>query len=187
MTAADVFPDAPSPVSPSAGGTLLAFRNAVEQQDLDAILNAMSPDVVLRSPITTGFSFGGHDQLRALYEAVFATFTDFHVTEEIAGQNMSVLVVCGHVAKQEFEEVQLLRFDKENRVCELTIFFRPLPALPALADGLLKTLIAPRSRMRGLILKALIGPLVLMTRLGDRLVARLVGGIPGLTSPPPSS
>lgn len=162
----------------------LAMRTALEERDLQGVMDALAPDVLLRSPITNGFHFTGREQMRALYEAVFDGLRDFRVTGEIRGsQSERVLLIEGHIGSQPFEEVQVLRLDELGRVREMTLFFRPLPALPALAQMLAGTLIAPRSRPRALVLKALVGPLVAATRVGDRIVVRLVGAIAGMTTP----
>lgn len=161
-----------------------ALRTALEERNLEGVMDALAPEIVLRSPITTGFHFAGREQLRSLYEAVFDGLQDFRVSGEIrGGESERVLLIKGHIGSQPYEEVQLLRLDELGRVCEMTLFFRPLPALPALAQVLSRTLIAPRSRPRALVMRLLVGPLVAATRVGDRIVVRLVGAIAGLTTP----
>ncbi|HEY1457425.1 MAG TPA: nuclear transport factor 2 family protein [Solirubrobacteraceae bacterium] len=178
----------PDPDASSPTNAPLAYRQALERRDLDGLLNAVTPDVLLRSPITQSFSFAGREQFRSLYSAVFQAISEFHVSEEIAGAaDVRVLRVEGTVGGVSFQELQLLRLDEQGRVSELTLFFRPLPALPALAHSLAGPLIAARSPMRARLLKLLIGPLVLMTRVGDRIVTRLLGGIPGMVSTTPPS
>jgi hypothetical protein len=170
--------------TPSRSGQPLALRSALEGRDLDAVIESMSPNVVLRSPITTGFRFTGREQIRALYKAVFDGLQDFAVMEEVGDGPQRVLVIAGHIGDQEFEEIQLLSLDADGFVCELTLFFRPLPALPALAAMLAGMWLAPRSRPKAALLKLLVAPLVLMTRLGDQIVVRVVNSIAGMTSPP---
>jgi hypothetical protein len=170
--------------TPSRSGQPLALRSALEARDLEAVIESMSPNVVLRSPITTGFTFTGRQQIRALYEAVFDGLQDFAVMEEVGDGSRRVLVIAGHIGDQEFEEIQLLSLDADGLVCELTLFFRPLPALPALAAALAGTWLAPRSRPKAALLKLLVAPLVLMTRFGDQIVVKVVNSIAGMTSPP---
>jgi len=172
--------------TPTRSGQPLALRSALEARDLDAVIESLTHDVVLRSPITAGFRFTGREQIRSLYKAVFDGVETFEVTEEVGDGPTRVLVLKGQIGDQEFEEIQLLSLDDEGLVRELTLFFRPLPALPALAATLARTWLAPRSRPKAALLKFLVAPLVLMTRLGDRLVVRVVSSIDGITSPPPS-
>jgi hypothetical protein len=160
------------------------MREALERRDLDALMDTFAPDATLRSPITSSFRFVGREQLRPLYEGVFQVISDFRVTQEITGaDDCRVLLISGEVGGVEFEEVQLLRLNDQGLVREITLFFRPLPALPALAQGITRTLIAKRSRPRSLLLRFLAAPLVAITRIGDRIAARVIGGITGLSTP----
>ena len=56
-----------------------------------------------------------------------------------------------------------------QQISEITIFFRPLPGLAALTSALAPRLARKHGRVRPLVASLLIGPLGLLTRLGDRL------------------
>jgi len=71
------------------------------------------------------------------------------------------------------EAVDVMRLDGEGRVCEFTVFFRPLPGLAALAAALAPE-VAP-TRPRAIAARMLTRPLELMTRSGERVVKRLAG------------
>jgi hypothetical protein len=74
---------------------------------------------------------------------------------------------------QSLEGADVMRLDEAGRVTEFTVFFRPLPGLATLTAAL-GPAIAP-TRPRALALAMLSAPLAAATRLGERLVPRILG------------
>jgi hypothetical protein len=67
------------------------FRTAVEAKDFDAMVAALSPDVVLHSPVT--FSpFEGREAVTAILRVVFDVFEDFTYTDELTSGPTTALV-----------------------------------------------------------------------------------------------
>jgi limonene-1,2-epoxide hydrolase len=110
------------------------FRTAVEAQDFDAILAALSPDVVLHSPVT--FSpFEGRDAAAAVLRVVFGVFEDFVYTDELSSGPTTALVFTARVGDRRVEGVDLLRDADDGSIAELTVIVRPMSGLQALADA----------------------------------------------------
>lgn len=164
----------------SSESTVRAFRDAAERRDLEPLLATLTPDVVIRSPVSERLAFAGIEQARELFGVVFEELGDFAYTDEFGDADARVLVYRGRLAGERIEEVQLLRFAADGRIRELTFFIRPLPGLAGVAAGL-----APRlARRRGgaslaLLMRVAGAMLKFLVSFGDRLGSRLFGQGPG--------
>jgi hypothetical protein len=116
----------------STAATVARWRSAEERGDIEAAVACLSPDVVLSSPLTDQFRFGGSDQLRDFLTAAFAAVKDVRYHTQTGEGDTYALVYRARVGSQPFEEVQMLRFDDEARITEITLFGRPMPALTSL-------------------------------------------------------
>jgi hypothetical protein len=152
----------------------LPMRVAVENRDVAALAEAFTPDAVLRSPITSKLTFTGRDEIAAVFEVIIAVFEGITYVDEVRHGDVAFLLARATVAGQEIEIVDYMRLDAEDRIRELTVFFRPLPATAAalrlIGQGLGRR-VSPR---RAALISALAAPLALMARTGDGLGARLV-------------
>jgi limonene-1,2-epoxide hydrolase len=110
-----------------------AFRAAVEAGDLDALMRAMSDDVVLRSPVTFK-PYEGKEDVRKLLEIIMRTFEDFTYVHELEGDRASALVFRARVGDRQLDGLDLIEFDDEGRVQTLTVMVRPMSAVIALAE-----------------------------------------------------
>jgi hypothetical protein len=155
----------------SAAVTVARWRAAAESADADAAVACLSPDVVLSSPLTDQFRLEGADQLRDFLEAAFTRVEDIRFHTETGQGDTYALVYRARVGTQPFEEAQLLRFDDEARIEEITLFGRPMPALTALMLTLGPEL-ARRQGRRGLaaLLRVSTTPIHAMVTLGDRSI-----------------
>jgi hypothetical protein len=152
----------------------LPLRKAMEARDLAAVMDAFAADAVFRSPLTESFVFQGREQIGALTQIVLDVFEDFHYTTEVQSGTTAFLVARARVGGQELEMVDHLRLDADGKVCELTVFFRPLPATAAALRVLGTALGRRKSPVRGALISGLTRPLGLLTRAGDGIGARLV-------------
>ena len=154
--------------------TVLPLRAAMEARDPAAIVDAFAPDAVLRSPLTTGLTFTGYEQIRALAQVLVEVFDDLRYTDEACDGTTGFLVWSARIGGQEIEGVDHLRFGPDGKIREFTAFFRPLPAA-ALALRLIATgLVRRKSRARAMVVSTLTRPLAAMTRAGDPVGVRLV-------------
>jgi hypothetical protein len=110
------------------------FRTAVEAKDFDAMMAALSPDIVLHSPAT--FSpFSGLEAVTAVLRIVFDVFEDFTYTDELTSGPTTALVFTARVADRRVEGVDLLRDAGDGSIADLTVFVRPMSGLQALASA----------------------------------------------------
>ena len=111
-----------------------SFRTAVEANDFDAMIAALSPDVVLHSPVT--FSpFEGREAVSALLRVVFDVFEDFTYTDELTSGPTTALVFTARVGNRRVEGIDLLRAAADGSIADITVLVRPMSGLQALAGA----------------------------------------------------
>jgi SnoaL-like protein len=114
--------------APSATPTPL--RVAFEARDHDALVAALAPDVVLWSPIFD-VPFRGIDEASDLFAVVLEVFGPVTYTAEVPAGDRHILAFRTTIGKTELEGVDVLRFDDQGRVKEITVFFRPFRGVAA--------------------------------------------------------
>lgn len=147
----------------------------MEAREVDAVVAAFAPDAILRSPNTGRLPIQGAKQIGAVYSVMFKVFPDLRFTDELHGDGTVVLIAKATVDGTEIEVADHLRLDEQGRVTELTVFFRPLPALAVATRAMGAELARRDSPMRGRIVHLLASPLVAQTRTIDRFSGRMVG------------
>jgi SnoaL-like protein len=105
------------------------LRAAFEARDLDGVLAALAGDVVLRSPIFD-VPFTGIEEASDLFEVLLEVLWPLDYLNEIPG-DPHLLHFTAEVNGKRLEGVDLLRFDDDGKVREITVFFRPFPAVAA--------------------------------------------------------
>lgn len=112
-------------------GHALAFREAVESGDIDAVIDLLHPDVVFRSPAVFR-PYEGRDMTAFVLRAVFEVFEDFRYVDRLEGDGTHALVFEARVGDRHLQGWDYLAFDDAGLVTELTVMVRPLSALQAL-------------------------------------------------------
>jgi hypothetical protein len=152
----------------------LSLRVAVENRDLAALAEAFAPDAVLHSPITSKLTFTGRDQIAAVFEVILDVFDGLTYIDEVRQDELAILFARATVGGEEIEILDYMRLDAEDRIREMTVFFRPLPATAAALRLLGAGLGRRKSPRRGTLISVLTTPLALMARTGDGIGVRLV-------------
>jgi hypothetical protein len=117
-------------VSPAA-----AFERAVEERDLDALTSALAPNVVFRSPVVYR-PYEGREITARILEAVTRVFDDFEYVRRFEAEKGAALIFKARVGDREVDGLDLLRFDDDGLVSELTVMVRPLSGVQALAAAM---------------------------------------------------
>src|SRR2546421_6459571 len=99
----------------------------MEAGDHSAVVATFAPDVVLRSPIFE-VPFTGIDEASDLFAVLLEVLGPLTYVDEFPG-DPHVLHFTGEIKGRRLEGIDLLRFDDEGRVREITVFFRPFPAV----------------------------------------------------------
>jgi hypothetical protein len=155
----------------TAHPTTERYRRAGEAGDVDGVMATLAPSVVFHSPITERVVFSGHEQMRELLGAVFATVSHVRYFADVGDDRTRVLFDRLQVNGREMEQAHRLSLNERGEIDEITVFFRPLPGLAALTCALGPRVAEVRhGRARGVIARLLLAPLGVFTSIGDRLI-----------------
>ena len=113
-----------------------AFRAAVEAEDPEALADALAEEVVFHSPVTFKPYEGKPVVSAILAEGAMRVFEDFRYVDQLEGAAADALVFRARVGDREVDGIDLLRFDGEGRVRELTVMVRPMSGVHALAEAM---------------------------------------------------
>jgi hypothetical protein len=134
--------------------TVDKLRLAGETHDAHALIALLAPDIIIRSPITDRIRFEGIDQARDLFVRVFDTISDIGFYDVVgAGSATQVIFWRGHVGRCPLEEANLLRFDSDGRIVEMTVFMRAIPGLLQLVAALAPSLASRQGTIRAALLR----------------------------------
>ena len=109
------------------------FRAAAEAKDFSEIDDLLAEDIVFRSPAVFK-PYEGRELVKVILGTVVQVFEDFRYLDQVEGDERAVLVFEARVGDRELQGVDILRFDEDGRVDELTVMIRPMSGLNALAE-----------------------------------------------------
>ena len=113
-----------------------AFTSAIDAADRDGVRAALAEDVVFRSPVVFR-PYEGHAMVSAiLTEGAMNVFEDFRYIERFEEGDAAALIFEARVGDREVQGLDLLRFDAEGKIAELTVMVRPMSGLNALAEAM---------------------------------------------------
>ncbi len=114
-----------------------AWREGIEDRDLDALVGLLAEDVVFRSPVVHA-PYQGRDQVRELLAAVGEVLADFRFTRQLVSEDGAdhALVFRARVGDREVEGCDFIHLDEEGLIDELYVMLRPLSGVVALAEGM---------------------------------------------------
>jgi SnoaL-like domain len=118
------------------------FRRAAEAKDLDRMVETLSEDVVLHSPILFR-GFEGRDIVAQVLTHVAATLEDLTYVDELVDERTVALRFKARVEDRELEGIDFLELDEDGRVKELTVFMRPMSALTRFNERMAERLGVP--------------------------------------------
>lgn len=114
---------------------MVTFREAVENQDLDALDTLLADDVVFRSPVAHT-PYPGKAITSEILRAVVEVFEDFRYVRELHGEGdrEHAYVFEATVDGLELTGCDFLVHDDDGRIVDFMVMVRPLKAAHALAD-----------------------------------------------------
>ena len=110
-----------------------AFRQAAEAKDFARASELFAEDVTFRSPVVYK-PYEGRDALGVVLGAVVQVFKDFRYTDQIEQGETAMLLFQARAGEREIQGVDILRFNDEGKVQELTVMVRPMSGMHALAE-----------------------------------------------------
>lgn len=121
-----------------------SFREAVEAEDMNAVMDLLAENVELRSPIAFE-AHRGRDAVAPVLRAVARVFEDFRYVREIGAPESAAtaLVFRARVGNKELEGCDFVHCDESGAITELAVMVRPLSAAVALAEAMQRQLATP--------------------------------------------
>jgi hypothetical protein len=113
-----------------------AFRAAVESEDRERLTEALAEDIVFRSPVVFR-PYEGRPVVSAIVtEGAMRVFEDFRYRHQLEDGDVAALIFEARVGDRDVQGLDLLRFDSDGKVAELTVMVRPMSGLNALAEAM---------------------------------------------------
>jgi hypothetical protein len=128
------------------------FRRALETGEPDAVLELVSADVVLNSPVVFR-PYHGSEAVGVVLRAADRVLDDFHFEREIGagGASDQALVFRARVGDRQLQGCDFVHEGDDGLIDELTVMVRPLSAALAFAEAM-KTEVAVVQRELGVTL-----------------------------------
>ncbi|MGH2960879.1 MAG: nuclear transport factor 2 family protein [Solirubrobacterales bacterium] len=111
------------------------FERAVEAKDLGALAELLAPDVAFRSPVVFR-AYEGRELVSKILGAASRVFEDFEYVRRFESEDEAALIFKARVGDREVDGLDLVRFDDEGMVSELTVMVRPMSGVHALAAAM---------------------------------------------------
>lgn len=124
---------------------------ASASNDIDALLETLAPDAEVISPISAGFAFRGHDDVRMLLGAVYGSLRDLRWQSEIGDGDARVVVGSARVGPVGLDDAMVFELAPDGRIQRVRPHLRPWLGLTAFA-----LVLAPKvARHPGALLRAM--------------------------------
>lgn len=113
-----------------------AFRAAAEAKNGAAVKECLAEDVRFLSPVVFRPYDGRELVATILAEGAMRVFEDFRYRHQLEDGDAATLIFEARVSGRELEGLDLLRFNDDGLVRELTVMVRPMSGLNALAAAM---------------------------------------------------
>jgi hypothetical protein len=109
------------------------YRSASQANDIDNIMESLSDDVEVASPIVGRMRFQGQRDVRILFSAVYSLATGLEWHRELVGEHTHVLIGEMHVGPFRLSDAMVLDIGEDGRICRVTPHLRPWLGLTVFA------------------------------------------------------
>jgi len=127
------------------------YRIASEANDIDTLLDLLTPDAELVSPLSGHMVFRGKEDLRVLLTAVYGGMTGLRWREEFGDARHRLVIGDGRVGPLRMSDAMVFDLADDGRIRRIRPHLRPW-----LAVTLFAVMLGPKvGRRPGVILRAL--------------------------------
>jgi hypothetical protein len=112
------------------------YIGASERNDIDALMDALAPDVELVSPISGHMVFRGEDDVRALLTAVYGSLKSLRWTQILGEGKDRVAVGEARLLGVRLTDAMVFELAPDGRIRSITPHLRPWLALTLFALAL---------------------------------------------------
>jgi SnoaL-like domain len=107
-----------------------AFTEAMQRKDLDAMLTHMADDIILKTPLAAE-PITGKAAIRPVVEALLGAVDKFDFREIMQGPRHVSAFFGITVGPNELDGMDYWRISEAGLIQEMTVLWRPLPAVVA--------------------------------------------------------
>ena len=112
------------------------YRTASEAGDIDALMEALAPDVEVVSPISGHLVFRGHDDVRILLAAVYGTLRDVRWTDTVGEGGRRIALGDARIGPVRMTDAMVFDLAADGRIRRIGPHLRPWLALTLFAAAL---------------------------------------------------
>ena len=109
------------------------FRAAAEAKDFEAGRHLFTEDVTFRSPFVHK-PYEGIDALAFLLGHVVQVFEGFRYISHVESGDTAVLMFEAEVNGRQLQGVDILKFNEDDKISEMTVMVRPMSGLAAVGE-----------------------------------------------------
>ncbi|MEU6560513.1 nuclear transport factor 2 family protein [Nocardia nova] len=150
-----------------------AFVEAWRTHDIDRLIDAMAPDIVLHSPMLSA-PFRGRRVARDLYTALFAKIEQLEILEQSKTAGTETIVFRAQLGRRTIDGVDVIRYDPQGDIIEIRNFIRPLSAIGLFAGATGPGFARKRGRAAAVLTFLLTQPLRALFAVLDRVAPKLL-------------
>lgn len=112
-----------------------AFTAAMQRKDLEAMLSHVAEDIILNTPLAAA-PFHGKAAIRPVVSALLAVVDRFDFREILQGPHHVSAFFGLFVGAEALDGMDYWRLDETGLIQEMTVLWRPLPAIVAIQERL---------------------------------------------------
>ena len=112
-----------------------AFTAAMQRKDLEGMFSHMADDILLKTPLAAA-PFKGKAAIRPVVEALLGVVDRFDFREILQSPQHVAAFFGITVGSEELDGVDYWRLNDAGLIQEMTVLWRPLPAIVAVHDRL---------------------------------------------------
>jgi hypothetical protein len=142
-------------------------------RDLGPWIEALSPEIVMYSPVTST-PFCGRSAAAELFGVLFEEFGEMDLYQEFADTDTHAFFWRADCGGRLIEGADFMRHDEHGRIVEIRVLIRPLADIALFASVIGSSLAAGRSPTRGVLVRLLTFPLKGILRFADAVASRLI-------------
>ena len=106
---------------------------ASEAADIDALMETLTPDAELVSPISGRMVFRGHDDMRILLSAVYGSLQGLRWTQQLGDGDHCVVLGEARIAGVRMTDAMVFDLAPDGRISRISPHLRPWLALTLFA------------------------------------------------------
>ncbi|MGB3620860.1 nuclear transport factor 2 family protein [Ketobacter sp. MCCC 1A13808] len=120
---------------PAVTVSMQHWHRMIEQRDLSALSELLSPDVVFRSPMAHK-PYSSSPVVAMILSTVIQVFENFRYHRDFAAAEGLdvVLEFSAEVNGKELKGIDMIRFDENGKIVEFEVMIRPMSGLQALGE-----------------------------------------------------